>query len=185
MGAASELTISRSRCTAEGEKRSSVAKSSTSTAPSARSANPGSVPGSAARTPPTTPSGQPCPARIRSPLPSPVSSRTDTYLASSSRAATATAWSTSSPSGSPPSARWPSSATAACWRATVRSCSSALWLTAGLVGLRERIPLEARLESKHGLRVQLGHPRLGDPEHLSDLSKGQVLVVVEGHDELL
>src|SRR5579884_891208 len=40
-------------------------------------------------------------------------------------------------------------------------------------------------QAQHGLGVQLGDARLGDPEHLADLAQGQVLVVVEGHHELL
>src|SRR5919206_830235 len=44
---------------------------------------------------------------------------------------------------------------------------------------------EPRAQPQHGLRVQLADARLGDAEDLADLSKRQVLVVVEGDDELL
>ncbi len=45
--------------------------------------------------------------------------------------------------------------------------------------------LEAGLQPHHGLGVQLRDARLGDAEHLADLAQGEVLVVVEGDDELL
>src|SRR5579862_5828969 len=44
---------------------------------------------------------------------------------------------------------------------------------------------EVRLDAQDRLRVELGDARLGDAEHLSDLAQGQLLVVVERHDELL
>src|SRR5581483_5853258 len=44
---------------------------------------------------------------------------------------------------------------------------------------------EVRLEPEDRLRVELGDARLGDAEHLADLAQGQLLVVVERHDELL
>src|SRR5579884_226781 len=44
---------------------------------------------------------------------------------------------------------------------------------------------QVRLETQDGLRVQLRDARLGDAEHLADLAQGELLVVVERHDELL
>src|SRR5579884_62298 len=41
------------------------------------------------------------------------------------------------------------------------------------------------LEPENRLRVELGDPRFGDPEHLADLPERQLLVVVERDDELL
>src|SRR4051794_24670307 len=43
----------------------------------------------------------------------------------------------------------------------------------------------APAQPQDGLRVQLGHARLGHAEDLADLAQGQVLVVVERDDELL
>ena len=45
--------------------------------------------------------------------------------------------------------------------------------------------LQAGLQPQHGLGVQLRDARLGDAEDLSDLSEGQVLVVVERDHQLL
>ena len=60
--------------------------------------------------------------------------------------------------------------------------------TAGLLsrlgGLARRAG-EVRLQAQDRLRVELRHARLGDAEHLADLAQGQLLVVVESHDELL
>src|SRR5665213_1680967 len=44
---------------------------------------------------------------------------------------------------------------------------------------------ELGAQPQHRLGVQLGDPRLGHAEDLADLTQGQVLVVVEGDDELL
>src|SRR5207244_4937516 len=44
---------------------------------------------------------------------------------------------------------------------------------------------ETRAQREHGLRVELGDPRFGDPEDLADLAEGQALVVVEGDDDAL
>src|SRR5215208_6487270 len=54
-----------------------------------------------------------------------------------------------------------------------------------LAGFADGVALEARLQPQHGLRVQLRDARLGHAEHLADLPQREVLVVVEGHDELL
>src|SRR5437762_616912 len=56
--------------------------------------------------------------------------------------------------------------------------------------LRERRPRLLQLarelgaQPQHGLGVELADSRLGDSQHLADLAQGQVLVVVEGHDQL-
>src|SRR3954454_798824 len=50
---------------------------------------------------------------------------------------------------------------------------------------RRRLLAEPRAQPQHGLGVQLRDARLGHVEHLADLAQGQVLVVVEGDDELL
>src|SRR5215208_6174339 len=47
------------------------------------------------------------------------------------------------------------------------------------------VGLERRLEPQDGLGVKLRDARLGHAEHLADLAQRQVLVVVEGDDELL
>src|SRR5579871_2427779 len=45
--------------------------------------------------------------------------------------------------------------------------------------------LEVPLEPQHGLRMELGDTRLGEPEHRADLLHGELLVVVErDHDAL-
>src|SRR3954464_8606296 len=54
-----------------------------------------------------------------------------------------------------------------------------------LASVSEVVALQARLEAQDRLGVQLGDARLGDPEDLADLPERQVLVVVEGDDELL
>src|SRR6185312_3855246 len=53
-----------------------------------------------------------------------------------------------------------------------------------LAGSRARAR-EARLQAQDRLRVQLRDPRFRHAEHLADLAQGQLLVVVEGDDELL
>src|SRR5919198_997149 len=52
-------------------------------------------------------------------------------------------------------------------------------------GLAGRRPRETRLEAQDRLGVKLGDAGLGHAEHLADLAQGQLLVVVERHDELL
>src|SRR5690242_19777033 len=44
---------------------------------------------------------------------------------------------------------------------------------------------DVRLEPEDRLRVELRDARLGDTKHLADLAEGELLVVVEGDDELL
>src|SRR5207249_2106831 len=44
---------------------------------------------------------------------------------------------------------------------------------------------EARAQAKDGLRVKLGDARLGDAQHVADLTQGQLLVVVERDHDLL
>src|SRR3954462_11214815 len=51
-------------------------------------------------------------------------------------------------------------------------------------GSVEQFALERRLQTQHRFGVQLRHARLGDAEHLADLSQRQVLVVVERHVQL-
>src|SRR3954454_5114358 len=85
-----------------------------------------------------------------------------------------------------PLPRWPT-------RATLRILSAACGMPSPLPRTEGRrlpsvpqvVSLQPRLESQHGLRVQLGDARLGDAEDLADLSEGQVLVVVERDHELL
>src|SRR3954454_23093498 len=85
-----------------------------------------------------------------------------------------------------PLPRWPT-------RATLRILSAACGMPSPLPRTEGRrlpsvpqvVSLQPRLESQHGLRVQVGDARLGDAEDLADLSEGQVLVVVEGDHELL
>jgi len=69
-----------------------------------------------------------------------------------------------------------------------------LWLPNGLFGGRataspalivEGLLLHPRAQPQHGLGVHLRDARLGHAEHLADLAQRQLLVVVEGHDELL
>src|SRR5215211_5577260 len=50
---------------------------------------------------------------------------------------------------------------------------------------RRRLLAEPRAHPQHGLGVELRDARLGHAEHLADLAQGEVLVVVEGDDELL
>src|SRR5439155_14931690 len=52
-------------------------------------------------------------------------------------------------------------------------------------GITRRRACEPGLQPQDRLRVQLRDARLGDPEHLADLSQRQLLVVVERDDELL
>src|SRR6185369_7572795 len=85
-----------------------------------------------------------------------------------------------------PLPRWPTRATlrilsAAC----ITTCSSSPTGRAERSSVSEVVALEAGLQPQDGLGVQLGDARLGDAEHLADLSQGQVLVVVEGDHELL
>src|SRR5215218_6272105 len=85
-----------------------------------------------------------------------------------------------------PLPRWPT-------RATLRILSAACGMPSPLPRTEGRrlpsvaqvVPLEPRLESQHGLRVQLGDARLGHAEDLADLPERQVLVVVERDHELL
>src|SRR3712207_2401970 len=89
-----------------------------------------------------------------------------------------------------PLPRWPT-------KATLRILSAAAW---GMPGpppswwrgeataarlVPHVLGLQPGLQAQDGLRVELGDPRLGDAEDLADLPEGQVLVVVEGDDELL
>ena len=46
-------------------------------------------------------------------------------------------------------------------------------------------PVAPGLQAQDRLRVELRHARLGDPEHLPDLTERELLVVVERDDELL
>src|SRR3954451_24462910 len=51
--------------------------------------------------------------------------------------------------------------------------------------LVEQVGLKSRLQAQHRFRVELRNSRFRDAEDLADLAERQVLVVVEGHDELL
>src|SRR5687767_7477380 len=48
-----------------------------------------------------------------------------------------------------------------------------------------RFRLQPGLQAEDRLRVELRDARLGDAQDLADLAQREVLVVVEGHDELL
>src|ERR671915_997427 len=54
-----------------------------------------------------------------------------------------------------------------------------------LLALGHRFPLKPRSQPQNGLGVKLRHARLRDPQDLADLPQGEVLVVVEGHHQLL
>src|SRR5690242_14241938 len=50
---------------------------------------------------------------------------------------------------------------------------------------RPEVARERLLQPQHRLRVELRDTRLGEPEHGADLLHGELLAVVEAHDELL
>src|SRR3954451_13598670 len=79
-------------------------------------------------------------------------------------------------------------------RATLRIRSGGLCIRSPSPRLRSRPPYLLRRgsllaqtgpQTEHRLGVQLRDARLGNAEHLADLAQGQVLVVIEGDDELL
>src|SRR6478672_458952 len=97
-----------------------------------------------------------------------------------------------------PTPRWPATAMLRIFVGSVAGIgdvsSSVASATHRIAAFRGGLPLQrgggaerrdVRLEPKDRLRVELRDARLGDAEHLADLAQGQLLVVVEGDDELL
>src|SRR3954447_20500369 len=166
-----------------------TADSHTRSAPSASATNDGSPGVSIRLTLPPFHSKEASAAEIDIPRACSSSSESDTVVPSATvprRVVAPASNSRASCSDVFPLPRWPT-------RATLRILSAAcgmpspLPLTEGrrLPSVPQVVSLQSGLQSQHGLGVQLGDARLRHAEDLADLAEGQVLVVVEGDDELL